>query len=141
MMVVVDTNVLSEALRPAPSPVVVAWLTTHSAVYRVPTIVLAEMWAGLDILPGGARKARLSAAIQQIADRAAALDRLLPVTADVARAFGTVIAERQKKGKTTKPMDGLIAATALVHHAAIATRNNEDFSGLALKQINPWKDA
>lgn len=139
-MIVVDTNVLSEALKPAPSPLVLAWLSKHAPVYRVPAIVLAEMWAGLDVLPSGARKKRLATAVERIAERTRTLDRLLPVTAEVARAFGTVVAERKKKGRTTKPMDGLIAATALVHGASIATRNDDDFSPVGLRLVNPWED-
>lgn len=67
-MIVVDTNVLSEALKPDPSPRVLAWLSTHAPVYRVPAIVLAEMWAGLDVLPSGARKKRLATAVERIAE-------------------------------------------------------------------------
>jgi toxin FitB len=137
-MIVVDTNVLREALRSQPSTNVMAWLTTNASSYRVPTVVLADMWAGVDVVPTGARKNRLTAAIQQITNHAKSLDRLLPVTHDVARAFGTVIAARQKKGLSIKPMDALIAATAIAHDATLATRNINHFTGIGLTLINPW---
>ena len=137
-MILVDTNVLSEALRPQPAPEVLGWLSENASVYRVPAVVLAEMWAGVDVLPSGARKNRLLTAVQHIADHATTLDRVMPVTLEIARAFGTVISTRQKKGLSTKPMDALIAATALVHGAAIATRDSNDFSGLGVVLVNPW---
>jgi toxin FitB len=138
-MILVDTNVLSEALRPAPDPNVLRWLAVHAATYRVPAVVLAELWAGVDVLPAGARKARLAHAVEQIAARALAYERVISISAETARAFGTVVATRQRKGKGTKPMDALIAATALVHQAAIATRNTADFSGLGIELIDPWR--
>ena len=139
-MIVVDTNVLSEALTPLPSPAVMGWLSKHSPTYRVPAVVLAEMWAGMEVLPAGARKKRLALAIAKIEARTLLRDRLLPVTAEVARAFGSVVAMRQRKGRATKPLDGLIAATALVHHAELATRNTDDFAFLGLRLVNPWRE-
>jgi toxin FitB len=138
-LILVDTNVLSEALRPAPEPAVMHWLNVNAATYRVPAVVFAEMWAGVEVMPVGARRLRLTAAIEQIEHRFVALDRVLPITLEIARAFGTVIGQRQRKGKGTKPMDALIAATALVHNAALATRNTSDFTNVGLTLINPWE--
>jgi toxin FitB len=138
-LIIVDTNVLSEALKPVPEPAVMQWLSVNAATYRAPAVVFAEMWAGVDVMPAGARRLRLVAAIEQIEQRFVALDRVLPITLEIARAFGTVIGQRQRKGKGTKPMDALIAATALVHHAPLATRNINDFTYVGLTLINPWE--
>jgi toxin FitB len=135
-MVIVDTNVISESLKSAPDSQVMQWLTVQS--YHVPAVVLAELWAGADILPPGKRQQSLYVVLGQMAARLALLDRLLPVTANVARAYGQVIARRRTQGLMMTAMDALIAATAMRHGASLATRNIKDFAGLDITLINPW---
>lgn len=135
-MIIVDTNVISESLKSQPDSQVMHWLTTQS--YHVPAIVLAELWAGADILPHGKRQQSLHAALGQMVARLELLDRLLPVTTNVARAYGQVIAQRRAQSLMMTAMDALIAATAMSHGASLATRNIKDFVGLDITLINPW---
>jgi toxin FitB len=137
-MIVVDTNVLSEALKPVPDMQVMLWLKADGQNYHVPAVVIAELHAGVNILPPGKRKQNLEIAIDHIVARMLLLDRLLSMDADVARAYGEVIGKRRKQGLMITAMDALVAATAITHKATLATRNIKDFEGLDVPLINPW---
>jgi predicted nucleic acid-binding protein len=139
-MIVVDTNVLSEAMKPPDlrSPRVFAWFNAHpvEALYTT-TITLAEVLAGLAILPEGKQRAQK----QQRAELIFATvfpQRILSFDAAAARIYAEFITIRRRRGRSTDPFDILIAAVAKLHGMAIATRNEHDFEHLGVDVIDPW---
>jgi len=132
-VIVLDTNVLSEPLRPAPSGKVVAWMSSQTDV-AVTAVSVAELLVGARRLPPGVRKERLIADIEVILSGA----RVLSFDERAARVYARMQESRRAAGHALSVEDGMIAAIAAVHHAALATRNTADFEGLDLDLINPW---
>lgn len=135
-MIIVDTNVLSEVLRPMPYIRVETWMSDHSgASLCTTTITLAEIFYGLELIPQGKRK-ELHVAIETLF---AAFDgRILPFDNDAAREFASIFAGRRKSGRPMRELDGQIAAIARSRGAAVATRNIRDFEDCGIELINPW---
>ncbi len=139
-MIILDTNVLSEALKPAPSGIVLRWLAVQvpTAVFTT-TITLAEILYGVETLPPGRRRARLLAAVEKMfADEFEG--RILPFDEDAARAFAVIVAARDRAGRPISQFDAMIAAVAQSHRAAVATRNAADFDHCGIPVIDPWTD-
>ena len=137
-MIVLDTNVLSEALKPLPSPVVLGWLAEQepSSVFTT-TITQAEVLYGIETLPPGKRRGRLLTAVEKMfADEFAG--RILPFDENAARAFAQIVAAREAGGRPIAQFDGMIAAIARSSRAAVATRNIADFQHCGIDVINPW---
>lgn len=137
-MIVLDTNVLSEVLRPAPSARVLRWLAARapSDVYTT-TVTLAEIFYGIEALPSGKRRTHLMAAVERMfVEQFAA--RILPFDEDAARLFGRIVASREAAGRPISQFDAMIAAIARLHHAAVATRNVADFEQCGIQLIDPW---
>ena len=139
-MIVLDTNVLSEALRPLPSPIVMHWLAAQepSSVFTT-AIAQAEVLYGVETLPAGRRRLRLLAAVEKMFAEEFA-GRILPFDEDAARAFATIVAARDRAGRPMSQLDAMIAAIVRSHRAAVATRNTADFQGRGIEVINPWID-
>jgi len=137
-VIVIDTNVLSEALNPLPSPVVLAWLATQEPAAAFTTaITQAEIMYGIEILPAGKRRVRLLAAVEKMF--AAEFEgRILPFDQDAAGAFAKIVAARDAAGRPISQFDAMIAAIARTHRAAVATRNTADFQHCGIDVINPW---
>lgn len=140
-MIVVDTNVLSEAMKPAGmrSPRVFAWFNEHpvDALYTT-TITLAEILAGVAILPEGKKRVQKHRAAEMIFATIFP-QRVLPFDAPAARIYAEFVTIRRKKGRSIDPFDILIAAVAKLHGMAVATRNEPDFDHLGVDVINPWE--
>ena len=138
-MVILDTNVVSELMRPRPEPTVVAWLNEHpSRDLFVTSVTEAEVRAGIAFLPRGERRRGLAEA----ADRAFGElfeDRVLPFGRQAARAYGEVAAERRRAGRPISQIDCQIAAIARSMRASVATRNVRDFEGAGIAVLNPWE--
>jgi predicted nucleic acid-binding protein len=137
-VIVLDTNVLSEALKPLPSLTVLHWLGAQepSSVFTT-TITQAEVLYGIETLPPGKRRVRLLAAVEQLF--AAEFEgRILPFDEDAARAFAGIAAARNAVGRPISQFDAMIAAIARSHRAAVATRNTADFQHCGIDVINPW---
>jgi predicted nucleic acid-binding protein len=137
-VIVLDTNVLSEALKPLPSPVVLGWLAAKQplSVFTT-TITEAEVLYGVETLPPGKRRLRLRAAVEKtFAEEFAG--RILPFDEDAARAFATIVAARDRAGRPISQLDAMIAAIARSHRAAVATRNTADFQHCGIDIVNPW---
>jgi toxin FitB len=134
----VDTNVLSEALRPIPEPRVAAWLkSTDESRLFLSAITIAELRRGICTMPDGKRKHGLMAWLDDdICLRFK--DRLLSVDVTVANFWGRMSASEKARGNNVGPMDVFIAATALVHDLTVATRNSRDFEPLGVPVFNPW---
>ena len=137
-MIVLDTNVLSEVLRPLPSEVVLGWLAAQEppAVFTT-TITQAEVLYGVEVLPPGKRRVRLSAAIEKMFAEEFQ-DRILPFDDDAARTFAKIVAARDAAGLPISQFDAMIAAIARSRRAAVATRNTADFERCGIQIINPW---
>jgi len=139
-MIVLDTNVLSEALKPSPSDAVLQWLAAQEplAVF-ITTITQAEILYGIELLPSGKRRVRLSAAIDKLlADEFKG--RILPFDEESARIFPKIVAGREALGRPISQFDAMIAAIVRSRHAAIATRNTNDFEHCNIRTINPWTE-
>ncbi len=137
-MIILDTNVLSELLRPSPARQVEAWLSTQDGteVYFT-TIGEAELRHGVAIMPAGKRRAELSKAIEGLLSEDFR-DRILSFDRAAARAYAAIAAERRAAGRPISQFDCQICAIARAHDAVIATRNTADFEGCGVVLIDPW---
>lgn len=135
-MIIVDTNALSEALKPAPEPAVTRWIGRHGTELVVTAITAAELLFGVARLPDGARKQALA---EEIASVLAAFD-VLPFGEDEAGAFASIRSAQEAAGMIAGTMDIQIAAIAKTGHHSLATRNVKHFRGTGLTLINPWTD-
>lgn len=134
-MIVLDTNVVSELMRPAPEAAVQRWLAGLGAQPLVTTAVtVAEITFGLERLPHGARRADLET---RFAALAASLN-VIAIDDRVARIAGAFMALRQTQRAPATLADMLIAGAASTLGATLATRNETDFAGLPLVIANPW---
>ncbi|MCW2306530.1 type II toxin-antitoxin system VapC family toxin [Rhodobium gokarnense] len=137
-MILLDTNVVSELMRPAPNRQVVAFIDGHARThFFLPAPALAELFAGVELLPDGRRKADLRGQLQRVADDLF-VGRIAPFDEESARAYGLVIAERTRQGRPISVVDAEIAAIARHTGFAVATRNLGDFVGLGLALIDPF---
>jgi predicted nucleic acid-binding protein len=140
-MIVLDTNVVSEPLRAAGEPAVIAWLDEQNIeTLFLTTISLAELRHGVAALPDGRRKDGLRMALES---RVIALfgPRLLSFDAAAADAYAGIRARARAAGKAIAAVDGYIAATAAAHGFAVATRDTGRFEAAGLVVINPWPAA
>jgi len=136
-MIILDTNVVSEGLRRDAHPQVRIWLNAQPAEELfLCTPVMAELTYGVELLPAGARRRALEQAIASLEDAFA--ERILPFDLAAARAYGKFVATRDRLGRATGSMDGLIAGIALVHGAVIATRDTYRFDNAGIDLINPF---
>lgn len=138
-MILLDTNVLSEFMRPQPSVSVVAWLDQQPAgeVYTS-AVSRAEIELGLMLMPPGKRQEALSqAAWAMFAEDFAG--RCLPFDEDAARHYAAIVSARTRAGRPISVEDAQIAAIALTHQMPLATRNTTDFDLIDdLEVVNPW---
>lgn len=137
-MIVLDTNVVSEPLRPTPEHSVIDWLDNQDPdTLFLTTINVAELFAGLEILPKGRRRSSLDRALrEQILSLFEG--RILPFDNHAAEIFGHLHARTQAAGHTMSFADGAIAAIAATHGFTIATRNTRDFRETGVRVLNPW---
>lgn len=138
-MILLDTNVLSEFMRPQPAAQVVAWLDQQPAEeVWVSAISRAEIELGLALMPEGKRQAALRQAAQAMFDQDFA-ERCLPFDAPAASQYARIVSARIQMGRPISVEDAQIAAIALTHRMALATRNTADFERIeGLVLINPW---
>lgn len=137
-MIVLDTNVVSEPLRPEPDPAVLAWLNAQEPqTLYLTTVNLAELLAGVTLLPAGRRRDALA---QALSTQVVALfgGRILPFDAKAAEMFATLHANAHAQGNPIGFADGAIAAIAAANGFALATRNARDFNGAGVEVIDPW---
>jgi toxin FitB len=138
-MLILDTNVVSELMKPAPEPAVTAWLRRQRTDCLATTAVtVAEIRYGLDRLSDGKRKAELSAKFQAVLTRALA-QRVLPFDRRATESYALLKGSRERAGRPISPFDAMIAAIARVHGAAVATRNVADFAACGVDIFDPWR--
>lgn len=137
-MILLDTNVVSELMRPAPDVAVLAWTRAHAIEELATSVVtVAEIGAGLACLPAGARRRDLVTRWSRLQDDGFG-GRIFGLDLAASRVYGELFALRQRTGKAAAAFDLLIAAIARVHGLAVATRNGRDFEGCGVQIINPW---
>lgn len=137
-MIVLDTNVVSEALRTQSDGVVEAWFAARpSSSLFITTITQAELRYGLPLLPDGRRRNELTDAIHTIL-RDGFRGRGLPFDGPAAEAYATIAAGRRTQGRPISAVDAQIAAVARSRGAGVATRNVAEFDGCGIDLIDPW---
>jgi predicted nucleic acid-binding protein len=135
-MIILDTNVFSEATRLAPSDAVLNWMKAYDEHLFLTSISQAELLYGLELLPAGKRKIKLQAQLESLFEEVEG--QILPFDEAAAREFGRLATGRRKIGRPYGLFDCQIAAIARARDASLATRNIHDFEGYGLKLINPW---
>ncbi|MCL7465963.1 MULTISPECIES: type II toxin-antitoxin system VapC family toxin [Paracoccaceae] len=140
-MIILDTNVISELLRPAPEPKVEHWLSAQDGLnVYLTSISEAELRYGLAIMGNGKRRAALVDAVDRIL-REDLAGRILPFDSDAAQSYATIAAARRAAGRPIAQADCQIASIAHTRGATVATRNTPDFEGCEIDLINPWTAA
>lgn len=136
-----DTNVICEPTRRAPSPRVVEWLrSVPSAEAHASIITLGEIRRGILRLPAGQRRRKLEKWMREEFQPAFA-GRILPLGEEEITAWADLLAGLEKRGRSMPAIDSLIAATALARDLTIATRNTEDFAHSGARVFNPWRQS
>jgi predicted nucleic acid-binding protein len=134
----VDTNVISEVIKPGPAPQVIVWLRQADPLSLFASVItVGEIRLGGENAPAGRRRDELEAWLMTGLPGWFARS-LLPVTKDIADQWGRITIRAKLQGVQLATGDGLIAATALVHERTLVTRNVNDFAGLSLTILNPW---
>ena len=137
-MILLDTNVVSEIMRPEPALAVINWLNAADAgALYLSTISVAEIEFGIALLPMGQRRDGLRQRFEAFLARAFAF-RMLPFDEPAARAYGPIMGIRRRGGRPMSVPDGQIAAIAHSRGAAVATRNQVDFTDCGVQLVNPW---
>jgi predicted nucleic acid-binding protein len=138
-MIVLDTNVLRELMRPQPSGRVVAWIAQQPATDLFTTAITeAEIFYGIELLAKGKRRDSLLAAAEGMFAQDFA-GRVLGFESDAARHFAGIAAHRRALGKPISHADAQIAAIARAHGAKLATGNGPDFADCSIAVIDPWR--
>lgn len=138
MSYLLDTNVISEWVRPQPEANVVAWLAEVDEEQVFLSVVsFAELRRGVELLPPGRRRDKLE---DWIANDLAArfYGRILDVDSNVADAWGRIMARGERAGRKLGSMDGFFAATAESFQLTLVTRNVNHFGRLGISLYNPW---
>ncbi|WP_223849823.1 type II toxin-antitoxin system VapC family toxin [Bifidobacterium vespertilionis] len=138
MMIILDTNVISEILKHTNSdPHVIDWFIGIGRDEAYTTAVnTAELLYGLALVPQGRRRFALSRTINDFIEQYR--DYTIPYDIRAAVHYAAIVAQRREEGHPISVQDGMIAAIARANGASLATRNVKDFEGTGVKLINPW---
>lgn len=137
-MIMLDTNVISESLRPAPESRVLDWINTQAIeTLYLSAISVAELRFGAALLPSGRRKDKLQ---NRLEDKLLPLfaGRILPLDVAVTKTYAELMSQARMAGQSISTADGYIAATAATNGMIIATRDANPFAAAGLEVINPW---
>lgn len=139
-MIILDTNVFSEIFKPSPAGAVMQWLDDQDRLNLfLTTVTQAEVLYGIEMLPAGKRRARLSAAIGEVFTNDF-YGRILSFDEEAALAYAKIAAGRALSGRPISQSDAMVSAIARARGAAIATRNTTDFEHCGVRVVNPWRD-
>lgn len=137
-MIILDTNVVSEAMKPEPNPAVRNWLDEQAAeTLYLSSVTVAELMFGVGALPDGGRKQKLEATLEGLLGLFDG--RILPFDHDAARHYASLAVAARSAGKGFPTPDGYIAAIAAAHRFAVASRDISAFKAAGLPIINPWE--
>ena len=138
-MIVLDTNVVSEAMKPDPHPAVRAWLNNQAAeTLYLSSVTLAELLFGVRALPAGKRKDMLELALDGL--MGLFRDRLLPFDIDAARRYAELAVTAKAAGRGFPTPDGYIAAIAASRGFIVASRDTAPYEAAGVSVINPWNN-
>ena len=136
-MILLDTNVVSEAMKPEPHPSVRDWLDAQAAeTLFLSSVTIAELMFGIGALPRGKRKDRLATTLDGVMELFK--PRVLPFDTQAARRYADLAVKARKAGKGFPTPDGYIAAIAAAHGFAVAPRHTAAFAAAGLTVIDPW---
>lgn len=136
-MILLDTNVVSEAMKPEPHPSVRNWLDAQAAeTLFLSSVTIAELMFGIGALPRGKRKDRLATTLAGVMELFK--PRILPFDTQAARRYADLAVKARKAGKGFPTPDGYIAAIAAAHGFAVASRDTAAFAATGLTVIDPW---
>jgi len=139
-MIVLDTNVVSEAMKPDPARAVRAWLDEQAVeTLYLSSVTVAELMFGIGALPMGRRKDKLTATLDGVLQLFA--DRILPFDVSAARRYAELAVRARLAGRGFPTPDGYIAAIAAAHGFAVASRDTSAFTAAGLAMIDPWSVA
>lgn len=138
-MVLLDTNVISEAMKPRPHPSVRDWLDAQVAeTLFLSSVTVAELLFGIGALPNGRRKANLAAAVDGVLNVFG--QRILPFDTSAARRYADLAVKARSAGRGFPTPDGYLAAIAAAHGFAVASRDASAFLAAGLRVIDPWNE-
>jgi predicted nucleic acid-binding protein len=134
-----DTNVISEWVKPRPDPHVIAWLEEIDEDRTFLSVAsFAEIRRGIEMLTDGRRRSRLAAWLaEELPSRFEG--RILPIDRDVGETWGVLMVRGKKAGVTLGSLDAFFAATAEAHSLTLVTRNTKDFAALGIPLLDPWQ--
>ncbi len=134
-----DTNCISELLRPKPEPGVMEWMdAADEAMLYLSVLTVGEIRKGVAGLSQGKRRTLLETWLEvELQERFAG--RIMPIDSSIADRWGLIAAEAIRRGKTLSVIDGLLAATALHHNLTVVSRNVSDFTNTQVQVLNPWQ--
>ncbi|EXJ15305.1 type II toxin-antitoxin system VapC family toxin [Imhoffiella purpurea] len=136
-MIVLDTNVVSEAMKPEPDPAMRDWLDEQAAeTLYISSVTVAELLFGIGVLPDGRRKQKLATTLDGMLPLFEG--RILAFDTDAARHYADLAVAARKAGKGFPAPDGYIAAIATAHGFAVATRDASAFDAAGVPVIDPW---
>lgn len=138
-MILLDTNVVSELMRPEPTAAVLDWVDRQDATdLYLSAVSAAELRTGVALLPPGRRRDRLLAALEAMIEHDFS-GRLLPFDSPAARSYAGIFAARRAAGRPILEADCQIASIAACRGMAVATRNIADFADCGIAVIDPWR--
>lgn len=136
-MIILDTNIVSELMKPLPAPSLLTWLDQQeSDTLYITSITVGEIMYGLHALPAGKRRAALESAFKQVL-REAFAERSHPFDDHAAMQYGKIMGACKEKGRGMSVCDGQIAAIVATHQCQLATRNTKDFEACGILLVNP----
>ena len=136
-MIVLDTNVVSETLKPQPNAAVLAWLDAQLAeTLHLSSVTVAELLFGVAVLAAGKRRDRLAAAVDGLVGLYQG--RVIPFDVEAARTYAGLAATARTRARGFPVPDGYIAATAASRNFIVASRDASAFEACGLQAINPW---
>lgn len=138
-MIVLDTNVVSEPMKPDGDRRVEAWLDEQLAeTLYITSISLSELFLGVELLPDGKRKKELGVALRELLETLFG-DRVLPFELQAAIQYAASMSKARAAGRTISMADGQIAAIAAAHGFTVATRDTAPFVAAGVPAVNPWE--
>ena len=138
-MIILDTNVVSEAMKPEPHPAVRAWLNDQAAeTLYLSSVTLAELLFGIAALPAGKRKDMLALTLDGL--MGLFRDRVLPFDTDAARHYAQLAVTAKTGGRGFPTPDGYIAAISASRGFIVATRDTAPYEAVGVSVINPWNE-
>jgi predicted nucleic acid-binding protein len=134
-----DSNCISELVRPKPEPRVIEWMeAADEGMLYLSVLTVGEIRKGLAGLPQSKRRTRLETWLEvELQGRFAG--RIVPIDAAIADRWGVIAAEARRRGTELPIVDGLLAATALHHNLTVVSRNAGDFATAQVQVLNPWR--